>query len=68
MVGRLAWSLSCAEAGEWLWAPMLSSLAALILIQTVKGQYMAKKAQVFELTLLFAMGGSVDVVRCTARL
>ena len=33
-----------------------------------QGQYMAKKAQVFELTLLFAMGGSVDVVRCPARL
>ena len=33
-----------------------------------QGQYMAEKAQVFELTLLFAMGDSVDVVRCPARL
>ena len=32
------------------------------------GQYMAKKVQFFGLTLLFAMGGSVDVVRCPARL
>ena len=34
---------------------------------TCQGQYMAKKTQVFELTLLFAIGGSVDVGRCPAR-